>query len=92
METGVVETPVRVGAMAVGGGGHGELVEPYNGLASMIAERSYRVTDQLVDAVRGAAGSDKATFEVVMSASVGAGLRRWDAAVRAIQEAADAAS
>lgn len=42
-------------------------------------------------AVREAAGSDKAAFEVILTAAIGAGLARWDAAQRAITEAKDAA-
>jgi hypothetical protein len=45
------------------------------------------VTDAEVAAVRDAAGSDRAAFEIVMSACVGAGLQRWDA----FREAIDAA-
>jgi hypothetical protein len=63
------------------------LPEPYRTLARNVADASYRVTDEQVAAVRAATGSDKAAFEVVMSASVGAGLRRWDAAARAIEDA-----
>jgi hypothetical protein len=69
-----------------------EPAEPYGLLARTIASASYRVTDAQVAAVRQAAGSDKAAFEVVMSASVGAGLARWYAAARAIREATDATS
>ncbi|KHL05131.1 hypothetical protein [Sinomonas humi] len=39
---------------------------------------------------RGATGSDKEAFEIIMSASIGAGLARWDAAIRAIAQASDA--
>jgi hypothetical protein len=64
--------------------------EPYDALAKQIGEDSARVTDAQVDAVRQATGSDKAAFEVVMAACLGAGLTRWDAAVQAIEEATDA--
>jgi hypothetical protein len=63
------------------------VAEPYETLARQIATDSHRVTDDQVAAVRNAAGSDKAAFEVVMSACVGAGLKRWDA----FREAIDAA-
>ncbi|HWU28410.1 MAG TPA: hypothetical protein VN041_04860 [Microbacterium sp.] len=67
------------------------LTEPFRTLAEQVGRASFRVTDAQVDAVRDAAGSEKAAFEIVMAASVGAGLRRWDAAMRAIEEAGDAA-
>jgi hypothetical protein len=91
-DSGIIPESLRKAALAVGGGSDGELPEPYNALVQTIGEASYRVTDRLVDAVLEAAGSEKAAFEVIMSASIGAGLRRWDAASRVIEEAADAAS
>ncbi|MFW6775418.1 hypothetical protein ACOACO_14115 [Nocardioides sp. CPCC 205120] len=72
--------------------GGAPVAEPYDTLARQIGEAAYRVTDAHVAAVREAAGSDKAAFEVIMSACVGAGLVRWDAAARVIEEAIDAAS
>jgi hypothetical protein len=45
-----------------------------------------------VAAVRASRGSEVAAFELIMSASIGAGLRRWDAAARVIEEASDASS
>lgn len=64
--------------------------EPYDALARQIGAAAYQVTDAQVGAVRAATGSDKEAFEIIMSASIGAGLARWDAALRAIEEASDA--
>ena len=72
--------------------GGAPIVEPYEALAQQIREAAYRVTDAHVEAVRAATGSDKGAFEIIMSASIGAGLARWDTAVRAIDEASDAPS
>lgn len=66
------------------------MAEPYETLVRLIADASYRVTDAHVDAVRDATGSDKGAFEIVMAACVGAGIARWDIAVRAIEDATDA--
>lgn len=66
------------------------LEAPYGELARDIADASYRVTDEQVAAVRAAAGSERAAFEVILGASAAAGLSRWDAAARAIREATDA--
>lgn len=88
---GAVGAAVRLGAMRAGAGESTELPAPFADLARTVGEASYRVTDAQVAAVREAAGSDKKTFEVVMSASVGAGLRRWDATRRAMREVSDAA-
>jgi hypothetical protein len=88
-DTGVTETSLRTATAARAAGGP-PADEPYDNLARQIGETSYQVTDAEVDAVRQATGSDKAAFEIVMSACIGAGLTRWDAAARAIEEAADA--
>ncbi|HKT56628.1 MAG TPA: hypothetical protein VJR25_07640 [Microbacterium sp.] len=88
--TGVIGAGLRTGAMHAGAGEPAELAEPYGSVARDIGAASYRVTAAQIDAVREVAGSDRAAFEVVMSASVGAGLHRWDAAMRAIREATDA--
>lgn len=77
-------------AVADRAAGAAPVAEPYDALARQIGADSFRVTDAQVDAVRQATGSDKAAFEVIMSACIGAGLTRWDAAVRAIEEATDA--
>jgi hypothetical protein len=66
--------------------------EPYDALAHQIAEDSFRVTDAQVAAALRASGSESKTFEVVLTAAIGAGLRRWDAAEKAIREAGRAAS
>lgn len=83
------EASLRAAVMARAAGGP-PTTEPYDALARQVGEAAHRVTDDQVSAVRAAAGSDAAAFEIVMSACVGAGLTRWDAAVRAIEEARDA--
>ncbi|HVW93586.1 MAG TPA: hypothetical protein VHB74_13400 [Devosia sp.] len=88
--SGVADPALRKEAAAAGAGA-ASTNEPYAALAQQIAEASYRVTDAQVSAVRAATGSDKAAFELVMSAAIGAGLFRWDEAMRALAEASDAA-
>ena len=77
-------------AMAIGAGGDASVAAAYADLARTIDRASYRVTGEQVAAAAAEAGSDRGAFEVVMAAGVGAALRRWDAAIRAIEEAADA--
>lgn len=89
-ETGMTEASLRTAVAARAAGGP-PAEAPYDDLARKIGEASYQVTDAEVAAVRQTAGSDKAAFEIVLSACVGAGLARWDAAVRVIEEATDAA-
>lgn len=64
--------------------------EPCDALARQIGEAADRVTNAQVAAVRAELGSDQAAFEIVMAASIGAGLARWDTAIHAIEEAGDA--
>lgn len=90
-EGGVTESSLREAALARAAGGPA-IPEPYDALVRQVADAAYRVTDAQVAAVRDATGSDKGAFEIVMSACIGAGLARWDAAVRTIEEAGDAAS
>jgi hypothetical protein len=92
LESGVIPAQLREALLAVGAGAAPGVAMPHAALARDIADASYRVTDEQVAAARDAAGSDRAAFEIVMSASIGAGLRRWDSAVRAIREVADATS
>jgi hypothetical protein len=64
---------------------------PYSVLIEQIRDDSFRVTDAQVQAVRAAAGSEKAAFELILASAIGAGLDRWDAAVNSMREADDAA-
>lgn len=87
---GITAASLRAGALGRDAGGP-PLPEPYDVLVRQVGADSARVTDAHVAAVREAAGLDKAAFEVILAASIGAGLRRWDAALRAIGGGGDAA-
>jgi hypothetical protein len=63
---------------------------PCDDLARQIGEAAHRVTDAQVSSVLAATGSEKATFEVIAAAAVGAGLFRWHRGIKALQEATDA--
>ena len=63
---------------------------PCDALAKQIGEAAYRVTDAQVALVLTSAGSEKAAFEIVAAAAVGAGLQRWDIGTKALREAIDA--
>ncbi|NNC14074.1 hypothetical protein HII28_19625 [Planctomonas sp. JC2975] len=90
-ETGTLDHSLRKGILDRGAGGPA-VAEPYDSLAREIAEDSYRVTDEQVSTVLGELGSEGNAFEVILTAAIGAGLRRWDAAAATIGEADDAAS
>lgn len=85
------DAALRSGVLERAAGG-APVADPYDELVLQIAEAAYRATDAQVAPVRDAAGSDKGAFEVIMSACIGAGLVRWDAAVRAIEGAGDASA
>ena len=87
--TGITDPALRTAVAARAAGGP-PTDQPYDHLAHQIATASHRVTDTDVNTVRDATGSDKATFEIIMSACIGAGLARWDAATHAIHEATNA--
>ena len=63
---------------------------PYDALAKQIGEAAYRVTDAQVAEALKAAGSEKAAFEIIAAAAVGAGLQRWELGTKALLEAIDA--
>jgi hypothetical protein len=85
------DVSLRSAAMERSAGG-ARVAEPYDDVVRQIGEAAYRVTDAQVAAVRDATGSDKGAFEIIMSACIGAGIARWDAAVRAIEGSGDAAA
>lgn len=87
----VTDGQLRASVMVRAAGGRA-VAEPFDALANQIAEAAYRVTDAQVADVRAETGSEAGAFEIIMSASIGAGLARWDAALRAIREASDASA
>jgi hypothetical protein len=69
----------------------GPLIEaPYDDLARQIGESAAGVTDEQVARVLRVTGSEKATFEIVVAAALGAGLLRWQQGIKALDEASDA--
>jgi hypothetical protein len=83
---GVTDSSLRqaIGKRAIGGT---PIEEPYNEIALRIGEGAYKVTDEQVGNVIKKAGSDKAAFELMVSAAVSAGLYRWDKASEILRNA-----
>ena len=77
----------RVAARASGGP---PIDAPYDDLARQIGEAACRTTDAQVARVLVAARSDKATFELIAAAATGAGLLRWQLAIKALEQSRDA--
>lgn len=65
---------------------------PYDDLARQIGEFAAGVTDEQVMSVVQAIGSEKAAFEVIVAAALGAGLLRWQRALKVLDEVADASA
>jgi hypothetical protein len=63
---------------------------PCDDLARQIGEFAYHVTDGQVASLVETVGSEKAAFEVIVAAAVGAGLLRWRQGIKALEEAIDA--
>ena len=64
--------------------------EPFDALAKQIGAAAYGVTDAQVAKVLEAAGNEKAAFEIIAAAAVGAGLQQWELGTKALREAIDA--
>ncbi len=71
-------------AVAASAAGGQAAPPPYEALARRIGDSACRVTDSLVASTVDAVGSEKAAFELIIAAAVGAGLLRWENAVKAI--------
>ena len=83
---GVSDTLLRqkMGQRATGGP---SIEQPYGDLALKIGEGAYKVTNEQVTQLVKATGSEKAAFELITAAAVGAGLYRWKVGLRVLREA-----
>ena len=87
---GKTDTALRQ-AMAERAAGGPAIEAPYDDLARQIGASAAGVTDEQVARVLRATGSDeKAAFEVIAAAALGAGLLRWRQGIKALDEATDA--
>jgi hypothetical protein len=75
---GVTEPGLRQ-RMARRAAGGPAMEAPYDDVAFQIGEAAYKVTENQVAGVVRQAGNEKAAFELIIAAAVGAGLYRWDA-------------
>jgi hypothetical protein len=83
-------SPALRRAVALSAEGGSAAPPPYDALARQTGEAAYRTTDADVANVVRMTGSERATFEVIMAAAVGAGLLRWQQAMTVLDEATDA--
>jgi hypothetical protein len=79
----------RMAARASGGP---PIETPYDNLARQIGEAACRTTDAQVASVRAVVRSEKAAFELIAAAATGAGLLRWQQALRALDVTSNASA
>ena len=87
------ETPPGLRQASAERAASGPAIEaPYDDLARQIGEAAHRVTDAQVSSVPTATASEKATFEIIAAAALGAGLLRWRQAMKVLDEVTNASA
>ena len=87
------ETPAELRQASAERAAGGPTAEaPYDDLARQIGEAAHRVTHAQVSSVLTATGSEKATFEIIAAAALGAGLLRWEQAMKVLDEVTNASA
>jgi hypothetical protein len=85
---GVSDRVIRKAAAERASGGLA-IAASYDDLVRQIGQSSHRVTSAQVEQLVREVGSEKAAFEVIAAAAMGAGLLRWRSAVKVLDEAGD---
>jgi hypothetical protein len=65
------------------------LPEPLTTLIDSVAKHAYKVTDEDIAAARASGLSEDQIFEIVVCAAIGQATRQYDAAVAALEAAAE---
>jgi hypothetical protein len=86
---GVSNRVTRKAAAERASGGEA-IAASYDDLVRQTGELSHRVTSAHVEQLVREVGSEKAAFEVIAAAAMGAGLLRWRSAIKVLDEASDA--
>jgi uncharacterized peroxidase-related enzyme len=84
---GITDVVLRqaIARRAAGGPVVGEVA--YDDLAEQIGNAAYKVTDEQVKKLIQKTGNEKAAFELIVAAAVGAGLYRWQKGLGILKEA-----
>ena len=88
---GVSDRATRKAAAERASGGQA-IAASYDNLVRQIGESSHRVTSAQVERLVREVGSEKAAFEVIAAAAMGAGLLRWRTAIKVLAEASHASA
>jgi len=84
---GLTDTGLRQAIAGRAAGGPPLSESAYDSLALQIGQSSWKVTDEQVEKAVLKAGNEKAAFELITAAAVGAGLYRWQKGSGLLQEA-----
>jgi hypothetical protein len=88
---GVSDQVTRKAAAERASGGQA-IAASYDDLVRQIGQSSHRVTSAQVEQLVREVGSEKAAFEIIAAAAMGAGLLRWRAAIKVLDEACGASA
>lgn len=87
---GITDVALRKGMAERAGGGPAVTEPAYDDLARQIGQAAYNVTDEQVKKVVQKTGNEKAAFELIVAAAIGAGLYRWQKGLSILEETAGA--
>ena len=90
LEGPAITDPALRQRIAARAAGRPPIESPYDDLARQIGEAANSTTYAQVASVLRVTGSEKAAFEVIAAAAVGAGLLRWQQAIKVLEESSDA--
>jgi hypothetical protein len=83
---GATEIAVRRAVLERTRAGSGQLPEPLRELIDKIADSPWTVSDEDFHNLRRAGYSEEHIYELTMAAALGAGLQRFDAGLRALEQ------
>jgi alkylhydroperoxidase family enzyme len=86
-QTGSTELSLRRTVLERTRNGEGQVPEALREFVEKIAERPWTVNDEDFARLRAAGYSEDELYEVTLAAAVGAGLQRFEAGLRALEEA-----
>jgi len=92
LEEPAVTDPALRRAVAASAAGGPPAQPPYETIARQIGQAACLTTDEQIAGLVSAAGSEKAAFELILAAAIGAGLLRWQCGLTALDGADDASA
>jgi uncharacterized peroxidase-related enzyme len=87
---GITDIALRQAIAKRATGGPAVAEPAYDDLAQQIGRAAYKVTDEQVKKIVQKTGDEKAAFELIVAAAVGAGLYRWQKGLSILKEATGA--